>query len=118
MFYCFNGTFLLNTAGCQPISDTCELYNDIALLLTYSLVLAFLMLMFGPLTIRNIRQSQRRIAVPSIATMPLNQNAKKSTKQMTVMLLVQVVCSVFLSAPMSIDKIYTILSEHQIKPIE
>jgi hypothetical protein len=28
ILYCFNGGFQLNTANCQPILNTCELYND------------------------------------------------------------------------------------------
>ncbi len=90
MLYCFNGIFHLNTGGCQTISAICELYNDIGLLFTYSLLPTALMLTFGLLPIRNIQQTQQRIA-PAPARMPsnVNRNIRKTTKQMTVMLLVQ-----------------------------
>jgi hypothetical protein len=111
MLYCFNGTFQSNTSDCQSISDTCELYNDIALFFTYSLLPASLMLIFGLLTIRNIRQTRRQI-VSLTTTVPSNRNTRKTTKQMTVMLFAQVICSVLLSLPLSIEKIYSVFKGH------
>lgn len=117
MLYCFNGKFQSNIGGCQSISDSCELYNNIALFFTYSLFPASLMLIFGLLTIRNIRRSRQQI-IPSTITISTNRNQRKTTKQMTIMLFVQVICSVFLSLPISIKNICFVFFQYEMKSDE
>ena len=117
MLYCFNGKFQSNIGSCQSISESCELYNNIALFFTYSLFPASLMLIFGLLTIRNIRRSRQQI-VPSIIPISTNRNQRKTTKQMTIMLFVQVICSVLLSLPISIKNICIVFFQYRTKSKE
>ena len=106
MFFCFDGKFASTTSNCYTVSALCELYNNFALFVTYSVLPCLLILIFGLLTIRNVRQSHLRIH-----PMQNNQNKKKTPTQMTVMLLVQVICSIILSLPMSLQNIYTQMTE-------
>ena len=104
MFFCFDGIYESNSSSCYTVSTTCELYNSFALFLTYSLFPCLFMLILGLLTIRNIRRSQRQV-FPSIHAL-VSRSKKKTTKQMTIMLLVQVICSILLSLPISLQNIY------------
>ena len=112
MLYCFSGTFESDTSDCQAISDACDIYSEIALIFTYSLFPASLMLIFGLLTIRNIHHSRQQISLPSTAISSTG-NTRRTTRQMTVMLLAQVICSLLLSLPISIEKIYVVFNGYQ-----
>lgn len=109
MFFCFNGIYESNTSNCDTISAICELYNSFALFLTYSFFPCLLMLIFGLLTIRNIRRTQRQI-VP-LTFILMIRHKRKTTKQMTIMLLVQVICSIIFSLPISLQNIYNQMTQ-------
>jgi hypothetical protein len=105
MFFCFDGKYESTTSNCYTISDLCELYNSFALFFTYSFFPCLLILIFGLLTIRNVQRSHERVAPTQ--HIPNNRNKKKTPTQMTVMLLVQVICSIILSLPISVQNMYT-----------
>ena len=117
MFFCFDGIFDPSSSNCFTVSQLCELYNSFALFLTYSLLPCLIMLIFGLLTIRNIRHSQQRV-VPTNTILPNNRHKRKTLKQMTIMLLVQVICSVILSLPISIQNIYIEMTKNYNKSNE
>ena len=104
MFLCFQG----NTTGvnCNPSTSFCHTFNDVVLLLFYSLLPPFCMFLFGLLTIRNLHQ--RRI----------HRLVNKKERQLTMMLVTQVVCVTILSLPISIQKIYAEFTLHRVKTKE
>ena len=105
MNFCFDGN--VQSANCYPSSPLCNTFNDFSLLVTYSLFPPILMFIFGLMTIRNIRnglQARRQT------------NAKD--RQLTMMLIIQVVCIALLSMPISIQKIYTEMTLYQSKSSE
>jgi hypothetical protein len=116
MLFCFNGKYEASSSNCFTISELCELYNSFALFVTYSLLPCFLMLIFGLLTIRNFRHT-RRLIVP-VNNIPNNRQKKKTPKHMTIMLLVQVVCSILLSLPISLQNIYNEMTKNYPKSTE
>ncbi|CAF3950200.1 unnamed protein product [Adineta steineri] len=107
MFYCFNGTYDSTSANCFTISAICQWYNSFALFFTYSFFPCLLMLIFGSLTICNVRHSQQRLTPTQNILLKMQNNKKKTPKQMAIMLLVQVICSIILSLPISIQNIYS-----------
>ncbi|CAF0905971.1 unnamed protein product [Adineta steineri] len=107
MFYCFNGTYDSTSANCFTISAICQWYNSFALFFTYSFFPCLLMLIFGSLTICNVRRSQQRLTPTQNILLKMQNNKKKTPKQMAIMLFVQVICSIILSLPISIQNIYS-----------
>lgn len=104
MFICFDGNII--GVNCNPSTSFCNTLNDCILLIFYSILPPILMFLFGFLTIRNVNQRK----------FPRSTNKKE--RQLTMMLIVQVVCFTILSLPISIQKIYDELVVDQIKTKE
>ncbi|UJR13193.1 hypothetical protein I4U23_000215 [Adineta vaga] len=104
MFFCFNG----NPEGtvCAPVSQFCNTYNNYSLLVFYSLLPPLSMLLFGWMTIRNIRHR------------PMNRTVNVKDRQLTLMLIVQVFLFQILSLPIAIQRIYSYITIDQIKSLE
>ena len=83
------------------------MYNDFNLLVTFSLFPPIGMLVLGLLTIRNVRASRR-----------LRKDTNVKDRQLTSMLLIQVLCLVILSLPVSVQKIYSEMTYDQWKSAE
>jgi len=94
MNFCFDGN--IQSANCYPSSPLCNTFNNFNLLVTYSLFPPLLMLLFGWLTIRNVRGGEH-----------LRRATNAKDRQLTMMLLIQVLCISILSMPISVQKIYT-----------
>ena len=105
MIFCFNGN--VQGPNCYPSTSFCNTYNDFNLLLTYSLFPPILMLILGWMTIRNVRTGQH-----------IRKEANVKDRQLTTMLVIQVVCVTILSMPISIQKIYSEMTLNQIKSTE
>jgi hypothetical protein len=102
MNFCFDGT--IQAANCFPSTPFCETYNDFNLLVTYSLFPPILMFILGWMTIRNVRVGQH-----------IRRETNSKDRQLTIMLLIQVICVAVLSMPISIQKIYSEMTLNQIK---
>ena len=105
MNFCFDGT--TQGANCYPSTLFCRMYNDFNLLVTFSLFPPIGMLVLGLLTIRNVRASRR-----------LRKDTNVKDRQLTSMLLIQVLCLVILSLPVSVQKIYSEMTYDQWKSAE
>jgi hypothetical protein len=93
MNFCFDGT--VQAGNCYPSTSLCNTFNDFNLLVTYSLFPPILMLILGLMTIRNVHKTQR-----------IRRDVSAKDRQLTVMLIIQVICISILSMPISIQKIY------------
>jgi hypothetical protein len=102
MNFCFDGTLL--AANCYASTPFCRIFNDFNLLITYSLCPPILMFILGYMTIRNARLGQH-----------LRRERNVKDRQLTAMLIIQVICISILSMPISIQKIYSELTSYQIK---
>jgi hypothetical protein len=105
MNFCFDGD--IQAANCYASTPFCNTFNDFNLLITYSLFPPILMLIFGYMTIRNARTGQH-----------LRRERNVKDRQLTMMLIIQVICISILSMPISIEKIYSELTSYQIKSAE
>ena len=92
MFICFQGDLM--GVNCNPSTRFCHTINDVILLLFYSVLPPVLMFLFGFLTIRNVQNRS------------ISRTANKKERQLTVMLVAQVLWVTILSLPISIQKIY------------
>jgi hypothetical protein len=105
MNFCFNGN--IQSANCYPSSTFCNKFNDFNLLITYSLFPPILMLILGYMTIRNVSSGQQ-----------LRRETNGKDRQLTMMLIIQVICIALLSMPISIQKIYAEMTLNLIKSAE
>lgn len=102
MNFCFDGS--VQAANCYPSSPICNTFNDFNLLVTYSLFPPILMFILGYMTIRNVRSTQH-----------LRRETNAKDRQLTIMLIIQVICIATLSLPISIQKIYSEMTLNRIK---
>ena len=105
MNFCFDGT--VQSANCVPSSPLCNSFNDFNLLVTYSLLPPMLMLILGLMTIRNVRGRQHVRAETNV-----------KDRQLTLMLILQVICISILSMPISVQKIYTEMTAYEKKGVD
>jgi hypothetical protein len=102
MNFCFDGN--VQSANCYPSSPLCTSFNDFNLLVTYSLCPPILMLVLGSMTIRNVRAGRH-----------VRTETNPKDRQLTIMLIIQVICFLILSMPISIQKLYAELTLYQSK---
>ncbi|CAF1114580.1 unnamed protein product [Adineta ricciae] len=104
MFIYFYGN--LNGTACALVSQFCNTYNNFSLLVFYSLLPPICMLLFGGMTIRNVRHR------------PINRAANTKDRQLALMLIVQVVIFQILSLPISIQRIYSYITINDSKTLQ
>ncbi|CAF4393139.1 unnamed protein product [Adineta steineri] len=102
MNFCFYGA--IQAANCSTVSRFCGVWNDYNLLITFSLLPPVLMFIFGWLTIRNVR-----------TTGHLRPQTSVKDRQLTAMLLIQVISTAILTLPISIQKLYSEITLNQVK---
>ncbi|CAF1221876.1 unnamed protein product [Rotaria sp. Silwood1] len=114
IIYCHEPNLINAPQKCYGITLTCRLVTDISFTF-FSIFPLPLMLMFGLMTIYNIRQSRSRIAHRSTSKVTNNVTANanqrhRMTKQdqnVLVMLLVQICILFILSIPLAVQKLYS-----------
>ncbi|CAF2142228.1 unnamed protein product [Rotaria magnacalcarata] len=101
MFVCFNG----NPSGttCAPATPFCNTFNNFNLLISYSLLPPIFMFILGWMTIRHVRHRQ------------IHRQSSSKNRQLTILLIVQVLCVTFLSLPFSVQRIYLQFTINQMK---
>jgi hypothetical protein len=102
MNFCFDGN--VQSANCYPSSPLCNSFNDYNLLITYSLCPPILMLVLGLMTIRNVRAGRH-----------VRTETNPKDRQLTIMLIIQVICILTLTMPISVQKLYAELTLYQSK---
>ena len=106
MLFCFDGS--LQAANCFPSSSFCSKFNNFNLLLTFSLCPPLSMLILGWLTIRHVRSSE----------VLRQQTQQGKDRQLTRMLLIQVICVTIFCLPISVQKLYSEITVNQAKSAE
>ncbi|CAF4020446.1 unnamed protein product, partial [Rotaria magnacalcarata] len=98
---CFNG----NPSGttCAPATPFCNTFNNFNLLISYSLLPPIFMFILGWMTIRHVRHRQ------------IHRQSSSKNRQLTILLIVQVLCVTFLSLPFSVQRIYLQFTINQMK---
>lgn len=131
LYYCYVANTVGNPMKCFARTLACRLLTDLSFALLATSVPAFLMVLFGLLTVSNIRQSQRRVQIAhldhhtdhsrmqSTATAPANSEKKTKQKMdhaLLRMVLVQVSLFVIFSMPLSLQKFYVSFSNVSSSP--
>ncbi|CAF3381812.1 unnamed protein product [Rotaria sp. Silwood1] len=117
--YCFETNLVGTPMKCFLNSNICLLYNTIIFALISITIPSITMLIFGLLTIINIRQSQRMI-YPNINTITnSNRRSRRIDWILTRMLLTQVFTIFFLNLPQAIHILYIAIIFYQpITPVK
>ncbi|CAF0965842.1 unnamed protein product [Adineta ricciae] len=124
VFYCYDANLLTAPLQCYSRTMECRLVNDLTYILMTILIPLTTTLVFGLMTISNVRQSQRRIRhlavqnLPHTLTLssadnPQNRLKKKTDRHMRQVLFVQVIILTILAFPQAIQKIYTTAAEYR-----
>ncbi|CAF0999285.1 unnamed protein product [Rotaria sp. Silwood1] len=114
VIYCHEPNLINAPQKCYGITIACRFVTDISFMLLAILPLP-LMLMFGLMTVCNIRQSRGRVANrdTSMVTHTVTTNANprrrmsKQDQNLLIMLLVQIFILVLLSLPLAFQKLYS-----------
>lgn len=85
----------------ETFANGYRLFSDLYFLFIYCLIPPSLMLLFGCLTIQNVRLSKRQI-------IPTNTRIQRRNKQLIRMLLVQIITFIPLTLSVGIRKLYTL----------
>lgn len=104
--YCFDANLVGTPQKCYAKSDACRVFNDLAQSFITTIIPSLVMLIFGLLTIANVRQSQR-IGVSSVGT--INNNTRRNRKDqrsLTLMLIAQVILLTIFNLPQAGQKFY------------
>jgi hypothetical protein len=118
IIYCYEANLTGLLRGCYGSTYICRLTTDLIYAFGTTLLPLLLMIIFGLLTIKNVRHVQSRVQmVNSMVLSRENKNtlskmtgesqARKRDRQLLKMLLVQVTLLFLLTCPHAIDKVYS-----------
>jgi hypothetical protein len=118
ILYCYEANLSGVLRGCYGSTYSCRLATDLIYAFGTTLLPLLLMIMFGLLTIRNVRHVQNRVrTVAGVVTSLENKNtstitngssqAKKTDRQLLKMLFVQVTLLFLFTCPHAVQKVYS-----------
>ncbi|CAF0788660.1 unnamed protein product [Adineta steineri] len=136
IFYCYESNLLNAPLPCYSKNTFCLLIIDVSALVMSVLLPILFMIIFGVMTILNIRRSKCRVRpvpafiignntiqykIPLIGKQYTHHNTiqkKKTDGQLFKMLSIQVILLTFFTLPLILEKIYSIFIRPQKSPIE
>ncbi|CAF1145971.1 unnamed protein product [Adineta steineri] len=123
LFYCYEANLTNTPLECYGRSAWCRLLIDLEFISIVVLLPSIMMLIFGILTILNIRKVTLRQIQPVIKT-GINQTVsangyspklKKSDRYLLLMLLIQVILLTLFSLPQAIQNLYSHITQYEIE---
>ncbi|UJR12074.1 hypothetical protein I4U23_016252 [Adineta vaga] len=116
LFYCYDANLVNAPFKCYAKTHACQLVADMTFACFTTIVPIVVMLIFGLMTIVNIRQSQRRILnMATTTTNPMvtasneTQNrSKKVERHLLRMVFVQVIVLAVLTVPQAVQRLYSV----------
>jgi len=127
IFYCYEANLINSPLACYGRTELCRIVTAMCdAFVTETMPLMFMMI-FGMMTVSNVRQTQRRLQpVPTSTGGPANngtsaapgrqqQRSKKTDRHLMVMLLFQVIVITVLTLPFTVLEIYSTLTATQSK---
>ncbi|CAF1018777.1 unnamed protein product [Didymodactylos carnosus] len=118
MFYCIEGSLVLGIFNCIGTTPTCQRFNTFTTLISLALLPPLLMLIFGLLTVRNVRLVGRQTVPLPTTTVAVSSRTKNRDRQLMIMLLAQVASATMFILPFSIQRFYTVLTASVVKSDE
>ncbi|UJR18175.1 hypothetical protein I4U23_005075 [Adineta vaga] len=114
ILYCYEPNLMDAPLKCYGVTVTCRLVTDISFTFGSTFIPIVFMLIFGLMTIRNIRRSRKKV-LPRDLSMGTNQisvgerqrpSLSKSDYRLVMMLLVQILLLVVFGLPLGVQKLY------------
>jgi hypothetical protein len=122
MLVCYEANLINTPLPCYSKSTECRLVNDLSFALITILCPLLVMVVFGLMTISNIRQAVPRVrprntgttndpgnGTRSTTTTGQQHQHKKTDRQLLIMLFCQVIVLAILAFPLSVDRLYLTL---------
>ncbi|CAF1016352.1 unnamed protein product [Rotaria sp. Silwood1] len=130
--YCYEANLMDTPLQCYGKTVACRFITDLSFASITIILPLVLMILFGILTISNVRQSQRRIQGLKLHNMqptrnkptgsnngsPETKSKRRTNHSLLRMLLVQVVLLAIFTAPLSLDKFFSTFSGDNGSPME
>ena len=110
VLHCYEANLVGTPFKCYTKSPSCQLSADMTFALFSTICPLLLMLMFGLMTISNIRQSHHQV-IPAIAMTPLCSTepprpTKRTDRHLLCMVFVQVIVLTTLTLPQAVQRLY------------
>ena len=123
LFYCFEANLSHTPLKCFNNNSVCRLITDLIFAIISIVLPLILTLIFGWMTIRNIRLSQIRIDMVigtgsnnnTLSTRNKQRQFKRTDRHLFLMLFIQVILFACLTLPLSIEKLHATLTINIVK---
>lgn len=118
MFYCYEANSINTPLKCYGKTKICRVTTDLPYAFITYMIPIIIMIIFGLMTISNIRKSNRRVNVTVTAVMTniqQQQQWKRTDCHLLLMLLIQILLYSLFTLPQATQKIYSTFTEDQIK---
>jgi hypothetical protein len=127
VFYCYEANLINSPLKCYGSTELCRIVTAMVDAFVTVTTPLMLMMIFGMMTISNVRHTQRRIQTLPMSTLAFANNTtvsiaarqqqrlRKTDRHLMVMLFFQVIVLTFLSLPFTIIEIYSTLTATQYK---
>ncbi|CAF4402977.1 unnamed protein product, partial [Didymodactylos carnosus] len=115
IFYCYEANQISGPFPCYGKNSACRYFNSLVYAFFYIILPLMVMVIFGILTVGNVRKLNRLVA-PASSTiggstaLAPTVSSKKNDRQLTKMLLVQVLILTILNVPYAIQLVYSTFS--------
>ncbi|CAF1311299.1 unnamed protein product [Adineta steineri] len=125
--YCFEANLTNTPLKCYTQTIVCGIISDVCFALVTILCPIIFMLIFGLMTISNVRKTQSRLQPATLTMNPRNGHEstitnmrsslqrKKSDRQLLIMLFIQVLLILLLTLPLATYKLYSTLTRNILK---
>jgi hypothetical protein len=112
LVYCYDANQINAPLKCYATTLACSLYSDLCFaFITVAIPLA-LMLIFGLLTISNIRYTQHNIQPSQSSVIRQRLLKRKTDRALTVMLIVQIILLAIFTVPLFVQRLYITLTNN------
>jgi cation transport ATPase len=128
LFYCYQANLINTPYKCYTHTEVCRIVTSMSDAFVAAAMPIMFMMIFGMMTISNVRQTQRRLQPLPMSTLVTATNgtltnqaqqqqrrSKKTDRHLLVMLLFQVIILTLLSLPFIVAEIYSTLTATQYK---
>ena len=120
MFYCYEANLINAPLRCYGKTIACRLVTDLSYAFAANIIPLIIMLVFGSMTIVNVRQTQRRIHHINVASVSVTnrsnqQRSKKIDHYLFLMLLCQVILFAVFTLPQNIQKFISLAQTNDVK---
>ena len=121
MFYCYEANLINSPLQCYGKNGICRIGTDLSYALITIVIPIIIMIIFGLMTISNIKHSYRRVCVTMIITQRSSdiQNQQRRWKKidyhLLLMLFIQIILYSFFTLSQAIQRIYSTFTDEQLK---